>query len=365
MMNERRLIGCMALVFAVSLFMAPRRAVAQDEFLDDQPDIESMLKPDAVSRAMQSFLAGDHKQSIVILNDAIAADKKNRRALLLRAEIQSFLGNHKASLADFTAAIALDPQDVEAINARGSEHFVLGQIEKAVADFDRFVQSRPKEAPSHWKRGIALYYVGRYRDGQRQFEQYQTVAQDDVENAVWKFLCQARGETVDAARRDFLKISGDTRVPMREIYRLFAGELSPDAVLAAAEESPKDDKDLNARLFYAHLYIGLYYEAVGDAKEAAKHLIIAARDHKITHFMWDVARVHARLLVKGGGLESGAGKRASTPSPKTEAPQSKNSATTATGDIRKNPAVSPPTPVPSPEAEKPRSNAEQKRRKPQ
>ena len=52
---------------------------------------------------------------------------------------------------------------------------------------------------------------------------------------------------------------------------------------------------LNARLFYAHLYLGLYYEAAGDVGQARKHLAIA-RQHKIGHYMWNVADVHAKLL---------------------------------------------------------------------
>ena len=59
---------------------------------------------------------------------------------------------------------------------------------------------------------------------------------------------------------------------------------------------PSEDK-LNERLFYAHLYLGLFFESEGDAKKALEHLTVAA-DHKIGHYMWDVARVHRDLLRK-------------------------------------------------------------------
>ena len=55
---------------------------------------------------------------------------------------------------------------------------------------------------------------------------------------------------------------------------------------------------LNEQLFYAHLYIGLYFETEGNKKKALEHIAIAAGDHPIGHYMWDVARVHRDLLRK-------------------------------------------------------------------
>jgi hypothetical protein len=52
--------------------------------------------------------------------------------------------------------------------------------------------------------------------------------------------------------------------------------------------------------FYAHLYIGLWHEAAGDAAESAKHLRLAAAiavpNPQINRYMWDVARVHVERL---------------------------------------------------------------------
>ena len=43
---------------------------------------------------------------------------------------------------------------------------------------------------------------------------------------------------------------------------------------------------------------GLYYEAAGDNAKAKEHITTAAEKHKIGHYMWDVARVHAERLGK-------------------------------------------------------------------
>jgi lipoprotein NlpI len=92
-----------------------------------------------------------------------------------------------------------------------------------------------------------------------------------------------------------LPIDNDPRVPMMQIYDLYRGKLKPDDVLKAAEAGSPSKENLNTRLFYAHLYLGLWHEAGGRAGEAKKHLL-QAEQHKIGHYMWDVAHVHADRL---------------------------------------------------------------------
>jgi lipoprotein NlpI len=175
---------------------------------------------------------------------------------------------------------------------------MLGHVDESIADFDRFIELKPQQEPWHWKRGISYYYAGRWDEGRRQFEGYQTVDDNDVENAVWRYLCMARGNGVPAARDALLKIKQDPRVPMMEIYALYAGKAQADDVLAAAQAGSPSAEQLNSRLFYAHLYLGLFHEAAGDTARAKEHLTTAAEKHTIGHYMWNVADVHARRLKK-------------------------------------------------------------------
>jgi lipoprotein NlpI len=159
-----------------------------------------------------------------------------------------------------------------------------------VADFDRFVQILPEQEPQHWQRGIALYYAGEYDRGRKQFESHQKVNTNDVENAVWHFICVARSQGVDKAKAALIPIEGDRRVPMKEIHALFAGKAKAADVLAAADD--------RGELFYAHLYLGLYYDAHGDKAKTREHIDKAANEFAMNHYMGDVARVHAALLKK-------------------------------------------------------------------
>ncbi len=196
----------------------------------------------------------------------------------------------------YTRLIDNGNADADTYNRRGSAQFMLGRIEESIADFDRAIELSPAGEPHNWQRGISYYYAGRFTAGREQFELHQTVNPSDVENGVWHFLCAARETSVTQARKNMLPIQGDPRVPMAEIYRLFRGTGSADQVFEAAQAGDPDAAALRVRLFYAHLYLGLYYEAAGDGQRARRHIKQAAEDYSIGHYMWHVARVHAERL---------------------------------------------------------------------
>lgn len=195
-------------------------------------------------------------------------------------------------------AIEKDQQLAAAYYLRGRERFRLGQVKGSAADFDTYVKLRPNRKASLWERGISLYYVGRFREGARQFELYQTTYANDVENSVWRYICVARADGVAKARESILPIQHDRRVPMMEIYRMFRGEATPADVIKAANADPQQPAaTLAGQVFYANLYIGLFYDANGKSELARKHIELAAdpknkRAHA-TGYMWDVARVHS------------------------------------------------------------------------
>ena len=181
----------------------------------------------------------------------------------------------------------------EAIFQRAVADFERGQIAAAADGFDQVAELLPQQAPHLWQRGIALYYAERYADCREQFESHRTVNPNDVENAVWHFLCVACAESPAAAEAALLPVGPDSRVPMREVYQMFGGDLAPAEVMAAAGDS------LSGR-FYAHLYLGLYFEALGRADEALEQIEMAADDRfaRAGGYMHMVAAVHLALLQR-------------------------------------------------------------------
>lgn len=190
------------------------------------------------------------------------------------------------------AAFGQNPSESpQEIFERAVADFHGGRIKQSVEGFDRVAKLAPGSAPQFWQRGIALYYAGRYKDCRAQFESHRTVNPDDVENAAWHFLCVARAESAAKAKGALLPVGPDGRAPMREIYQMFSGKLSPEQVMKAAGDGASSQ-------FYAYLYTGLYYEALGDAAGALKQITAAADDRFAAAggYMHSVARVHRDLL---------------------------------------------------------------------
>jgi hypothetical protein len=77
---------------------------------------------------------------------------------------------------------------------------------------------------------------------------------------------------------------------MREIYQMFRGTMTPDQILKAGGAEPSSR-------FFAELYVGLYYDALGDRSRATQHLRNAADKMYASAggYMHRVAELHPLL----------------------------------------------------------------------
>jgi lipoprotein NlpI len=287
--------GAGALFFAICLSTrgAPGSAPAgpQPPSTPAKSEIDTLL-----NQAQIAHRNGENSTALSLTSKAIAAAPKNPQSYWVRGRIYAAQKDHRQAVTDFTRVLELEPRAAEVFQLRGFEHFKLGNFAQAIADFDTAIRFVPKQEPYHWQRGIAQYYAGRYEDGRKQFELHQTVNSNDVENAVWHFLCYSRVAGLEKARASLLPIKNDTRVPMMKVYELFAGRAKPEDVLNEAKAGSPSEAELKQRMFFAHLYLGLYYEAHNQSALAREHIGKAANEYSQDHYMGDVARVHARLL---------------------------------------------------------------------
>jgi lipoprotein NlpI len=71
--------------------------------------------------------------------------------------------------------------------------------------------------------------------------------------------------------------------------------------LAFAAEKGEGEARRN-QLCYAHLYLGLYFEALGDAVKAREHIRQAAGPFRMNHYMGKVAVMHE--LIRSGQVNA-------------------------------------------------------------
>ena len=258
--------------------------------------VAMIASADDLADAGRAYKAKDYAKAAELAGAAAKADPKNAEALQLLGSAQLGLRDNAAAVETFTAILKLDPKDSGARDRRGDAQLKLGKFAEAVADYDAFLKDKPKFAPEHWRRGIALYYAGKFEDGVKQFETHKTVNPEDVENAAWHYLCNVKVAGKEKSQKALIDVTQDTRVPMAEIQKLYAGKLKPEDVLAAAEKTKADTALGKSARFYANLYVGLWYDAEGDEKKVRLHLTEAVEKYKIGDYMWDVGNAHLKML---------------------------------------------------------------------
>lgn len=249
-------------------------------------------------RTISAYNAGMVEEALQLANQAIASSPKEPKLYLARGYIHQYERRHQKAVDDFSKAIELEPDSMEAWQRRGEERFKLAQFKESVADFERVIQLQPQRAPHHWQLGISYYYTGQHQKGMRLFEKHQTVNRNDVENAVWHYLCAAKAHGLDEAKKRLLTISKDARVPMMEIYALFGGRGTEEEALKRAHQGRPLGGARARQIFYAHLYLGLYHEAQGNADKAYNYIKKASQQYKENGYMGQVSRVHRLWLER-------------------------------------------------------------------
>lgn len=226
---------------------------------------------------------------------------------LLSGINQSVAKGNYAQACDYATSL-LASKDLPAslrtslLRSRGGWHFRMGNLEGSAADFDQLLKDDPQTGIQLWERGITCYYLGRYADGTEQFARYQEYYSNDVENAVWRYLCQEKVDGKKKARADILPIEHDRRIPMMQVYALFKGAGTAKDIEAAVAAAPKPGKH-EAR-FMADLYLGLWFHSENNSNQANIHIDRAAAAYKNGHYMWATAVQHQQLLKQPAGKPS-------------------------------------------------------------
>lgn len=246
----------------------------------------------------KKVMAGDMDGALAAADEAVKLDAKDARGLYMRGRIYEDKKNFEKALADYAEAAKIEPRLVPLYQRSGEIHFRLGNFKESVACFDKYLERFPAQVPHHWQRGISHYYAGMYAEGVKQFADHRSVNGNDVENSVFHYICLVKAKDKATALKEFIPTDGDPRVPMMQIHALYAGKGTIEDVLKACQVGNPGPNELKNRFFYAHLYIGLWYESEGKAKEAREHIFKAAGEYGVEGYMGDVARAHAAVFKK-------------------------------------------------------------------
>lgn len=200
-----------------------------------------------------------------------------------------------------SAVLEKMPASQNLLSRRGDVRVFLGDFKGAVSDYEGMIALDPALDAPHWRLGIAYYFAGDFSKAARQFEKYHAYDARDRENGVWKFLSQARGENMDAARKGLLLYTRFDREPFPAVYKMLAGDLTPAQVL-----TEMDKKGLTENpqvMFFAKYYTGIYLTLTGEKaaglqkiREAVALFPPSSVDRGGPGYMWHAARLHLAQL---------------------------------------------------------------------
>lgn len=211
---------------------------------------------------------------------------------LIQAAAQAMADGKYEQVLDKAQRVAQLLPDDPRVQQRAAELlYRSGYPKESLALFQRANELSPEHAADNWQRGIALATAGDFQQAALQFEAHHKVNPDDVENSAWYFLCVAKTKDANQAQKALIPSRGDPRPPMMSILKMLKQELKPEQVLEVAHSTAAAER--KSAQFYAELYVGLYYDALGNRQLAQKHLDGCVQ-MELEGYMADSARVYLR-----------------------------------------------------------------------
>jgi len=241
---------------------------------------------------------GDEKTEQPVLNDGQATEQHPLSAEereVIQKRFTAALQNSPAPAAGTTGATQVHSR-------RGDALFFLRRYQESVAEYQAMVKLDPSLDASHWRLGIALFFADQPATAAAQFDKYHSFDNVDRENGIWRYLSQCKATDAQTAKKELLRYEKDDREPFPAVYKLFDGSLSPEAALRTIPDD-LPATELDKRLFYTELYIGVHAAAQGRNSQAKKYLRLAVsrkwpRDSGFgPNYMWHVARVQLEDLL--------------------------------------------------------------------
>jgi lipoprotein NlpI len=217
---------------------------------------------------------GNDDLAMTDCNQAIQLDPKLALAYLNRGYLYDIADDLDRSIADDSEAIRLDPKSMISYSNRGTAYRNKGDLDHAIADFGEALKLDPKDALSYHSRGLAYFYGGNPAKALADFKQAIALDPKYAYNALWLDIADQRDHTPSPLPQAIAKI--DMTAWPAPVIRMFLGQTTPAAVLAAADNPDATTK--RDQVCEADFYSGIVAARQGSKDEAARLFRLAATD---------------------------------------------------------------------------------------
>ena len=234
----------------------------------------------------------DYDRAIADYNEVIHLDPIYAKAYCDRGNAWRNKGDLDRAIADYNEAIRLDPKDAAYYNHRGNAWRNKGDLDRAIADYNEAIRLDPKDAGCYKNRGVANLYAGSLSRALADLNQASELKPKDAYTALWLDVVNKRSNLPSHLPQVIAQLDM-TRWPA-PVIRLFLGQMTPDAVLAAADDPNAMTKQ--RRVCEASFFSGELTLMQGTKENAAHLFRLAATDCPKTLIVWSAANAELKAL---------------------------------------------------------------------
>jgi tetratricopeptide (TPR) repeat protein len=209
---------------------------------------------------------GDNDPAIADYVKAIALDPKYVLAYLNRGNAYAAKGDTDRAVADYSQALVFDPKFAIAYNNRGDANRAKGDTDRAIADYSQAIVLDPKYALAYFSRGRLNLYSGALPKALADLNQASELNPKYAYTALWLDMVNKRSN-LPSRLSEASKQIDMTKWPA-PVFRLYLGQLTPEAVLAAADDPESSTK--NDRVCEVNFYSGELALQRGAKDEATR-----------------------------------------------------------------------------------------------
>jgi lipoprotein NlpI len=235
---------------------------------------------------------GDLDRAIADYGEAIRIDPGDADAFTGRGIAYSAKGDNDRAIADYSEVIQLDPKDAKAFVSRGSAYSDRGDLDRAIADYNEAIRLNPKSSLGYFARGRSYLFAGSVEKALADFNQASAQNPKNAYLALWVDIANRRNKLASRLAQASSQI--DMTVWPAPVVRLFLDQMTPPAVLAAADDPNATKK--KGQVCEANFYSAELSLTKGLKDEATRLFRLAASDCPRSFNEWDAANAELKAL---------------------------------------------------------------------
>jgi lipoprotein NlpI len=273
-----------------------RQIAGCTRIVEDEKQAERARAIAYYNRGNARAAKGDHDGAIADYDAVLKLAPKNARAYNNRGTVYRDKGDAERAFADFAEAVKLNPRDADAHYNLGNAYAAKGETARAIASYSAAIAADRRNANAYVARAIAQFYTGAPAKAQMDLWLAQRVAPTNAYAALWLDIAQRRAKRPGTLAMTARRV--DMKAWPAPVIRLWRGELTPDALLTAADNANAATKQ--AQVCEANFYGG-ELALLKDAKDEATKLFRAAAKDCPEPFL---ERIAANAELKALGVKA-------------------------------------------------------------